>query len=348
MSAPDRLNQIRDTIKARPRIVDDLMQRQNVVACGVGFKTYSGQETEEPSLVVSVTQKQPSSALSSRDRIPSVVEDMPTDVVQTGIIVASGIMRNDRMRPARPGLSIGHHQTTAGTLGFLAQREGEVFIVSCNHILALLNQGKPGDAILQPGPSDGGTLQDKIAELAEFVPVQPREEGAGSGGGSAPAPAEPEGCARLLTRLLEMTGGGGGPATTPTGAPVANYVDVALARPISPNAVIPSIIDVGVPTGVREAELGMRVAKSARTTRLTMGNILQVDVTVEVIYGNQRARFVDQVMVTPFSRPGDSGAAVLDMERRVVGMLFSGSDYIAVFTPIQHILGALHVELVTE
>jgi hypothetical protein len=342
MSASDRLNQIRDTIRGQPGIIDDLMKRRNVVACGVGFKAFGGQVTEEPSLVVSVTHKQPSSELASGDVIPSVVEDLPTDVVQTGRIVASGIMRNGRLRPARPGVSIGHHQTTSGTMGFLVQRDGEVFIAGCNHILALINRGQPGDAILQPGPADGGTLQDKIAELAEFVPVRMVDAVSESGG----AAAEPEGCARLLTRLLQA-GSGGGVVTTAASTPAANVVDAALARPTAPSVVDPSIIDVGVPAGVREPVLGMRVAKSGRTTRLTMGNIVQVDVTVEVIYGDQRARFVNQVMVTPFSRPGDSSAAVLDMERYVVGMLFSGSDYVAVVTPIQPILQALRVSLVT-
>lgn len=345
MSASDRFNQIRSAIKTQPGIVDDLMRRRNVVACGVGFKLHSGQGTTEPSLIVSVTEKQHRSDLASEDVIPPVVEDMPTDVIRTGMIVASGIMRNDRMRPARPGLSIGHHQTTAGTLGCLVRRDGETFMLSCNHIFALINRAKPGDAIVQPGPADGGTLQDKIGELAEFVPLQTRDGGPESGGADMSAP-QPEGCASLLTRLLQMSGGGA-PTITPVQAPTINYVDAALARPYDANTVIPSIIDAGIPSGVRDPEIGMRVAKSGRTTRLTMGNIMQVDVTVEVIYGSQRARFSNQVMASPFSRPGDSGAAVLDMERRVVGMLFSGSDYVAVFSPIRNILESLRVEMVT-
>jgi len=346
MSASERLSQIRDAVKAQPEIVNDLMKRRNVVACGVGFKTYGGQDTQEPSLIVSVTQKQRSAELSSQDLVPSVVQDVPTDVVQTGMIVASGVMRTTRLRPARPGLSIGHHQTTSGTFGCLVRRGSEVFILGCNHILALVNRGKPGDAILQPGAGDGGALQDKVAELAEFVPLRLHDSSSESGGGIPPV-SEPEGCANLLIRLLQMRGGGA-PGAAIVQPQDINYADAALARPIDPNAVIPSIVDVGVPTGVREPALGLRVAKSGRTTRLTMGDILQVDVTVEVVYGNQHARFANQVMVTPFSRPGDSGAVVLDMEKRAVGMLFAGSDYVAVVTPIQHILQSLRVEMVTE
>jgi hypothetical protein len=339
MSAADRINHIRSRLKTQPRIVDDLMRRRNVVACGVGFKTLGGQDTGEPSVVVSVTEKQETSDLPSQDVIPPAVEDMPTDVIESGVIVASGVMRDERMRPARPGLSIGHNQTTAGTFGCLVQRGTDTFILSANHILALLNRGQPGDAILQPGPADGGTSQDKIAELAEFAVVQMRDGTPGTS--TDPAPKE-EGCANLIMRLLQM--GSAEPAAPP---PKLNYVDAALARPVNAGAVTPSIIDVGVPTGVREPVLGLRVAKSGRTTRLTMGNIIQVDVTVDVLYGDQRARFLDQVMVTPFSRPGDSGAVVVDMERHVVGMLFSGSDYVAVVTPIQHILQALRVTVVT-
>jgi hypothetical protein len=47
------------------------------------------------------------------------------------------------------------------------------------------------------------------------------------------------------------------------------------------------------------------------------------------------------------SQGGDSGSAVLDAERRVVGLLFAGSESTTVLNPIQFVLDALQVELVT-
>jgi V8-like Glu-specific endopeptidase len=45
------------------------------------------------------------------------------------------------------------------------------------------------------------------------------------------------------------------------------------------------------------------------------------------------------------SQPGDSGSAVLDMDRRVVGLLFAGSDAATVINPIGEVLSALNVEV---
>ena len=69
--------------------------------------------------------------------------------------------------------------------------------------------------------------------------------------------------------------------------------------------------------------------------------------TANVIYGNETLRFVNQVVTGPMSRPGDSGSAILDEQKRVVGLLFSGSDYATIFTPISFVLAALDIEVIT-
>jgi hypothetical protein len=47
------------------------------------------------------------------------------------------------------------------------------------------------------------------------------------------------------------------------------------------------------------------------------------------------------------SQGGDSGSAVLDMDLCVVGLLFAGSDLATLINPIQAVLSALDVEVVT-
>src|SRR3989449_10313618 len=79
--------------------------------------------------------------------------------------------RTRRIRPAPGGVSIGHIQITAGTLGVLARPNGRPVILSNNHVLANQNAGRVGDPILQPGPADGGRLQATIARLLDFVPI---------------------------------------------------------------------------------------------------------------------------------------------------------------------------------
>jgi hypothetical protein len=337
--------------EVRRQVAQDMMRRANVVACGVGFKMRSAQQTSEPSVIVSVAQKQPLSNLSSDDLIPPEIEDVLTDVVQTGIIHAYAVNRRGRVRPVRPGVSISHAMGTAGTLGCVVQRNGELFLVSNNHILAMLNQANIGDPILQPGPSDGGTLDDQIAELEAFVPLHFLVEEPEP---SQPTPEpEPAGCAAAVARTLNAISQafGGEPSVAPTGlapqALAANIADAALARPIRPELIDASIVEVGIPGGTAPLQLHGTVVKSGRTTGLTSGQVLQMDVMIDVQYPTGKVRFVDQIVTTPMSRPGDSGSPVLDRERRIIGLIFSGSDQASVISPIDNILTALNVELVS-
>lgn len=78
----------------------------------------------------------------------------------------------DKHRPPFAGISYGHYQVSAGTLGFVMQSNGKQVGVSNNHVLALVNRGAIGSPILQPGTADGGTQADKVAELAQFVRLE--------------------------------------------------------------------------------------------------------------------------------------------------------------------------------
>ncbi|WP_409328731.1 hypothetical protein [Trujillonella humicola] len=73
-----------------------------------------------------------------------------------------------RVRPLRPGLSVGHPAVTAGTLGGFVRHGGRPAILSNNHVLAAGGAALPGDAALQPGPADRGTAADRVARLTAF------------------------------------------------------------------------------------------------------------------------------------------------------------------------------------
>lgn len=87
----------------------------------------------------------------------------------TGVWVAKEV-------PARGGASVGHFAITAGTIGALcAVRDGDALklaVLSNNHVLGNSNLARLGDAILQPGPVDGGAgRSDRVAQLIRFVPL---------------------------------------------------------------------------------------------------------------------------------------------------------------------------------
>ncbi len=88
----------------------------------------------------------------------------------------------------------------------------------------------------------------------------------------------------------------------------------------------------------------MNVRKSGRTTSLTSGRILVLNVTVDVDYGNGSARFEDQIVTSPMSQPGDSGSVLVAGEAlKAVGLLFAGSDQVTLHNPIEHVQEALGV-----
>lgn len=331
---PDDLSTIRSALKAAaPR----LHSCANVVATGVGYKISQGARTSNLSIVCSVSKKLSPMRVSARDLVPSAIDGIPTDVVETGRIRAFQ-SRTDKHRPAPGGVSIGHRDITAGTLGCLVQKNGNTFILSNNHVLANSNDAQPGNPILQPGPVDGGRFpDDHIADLHEFVPIT----------FSQPEPPSQCPTARAVVAFLNAACR---VIASKTRYKIVrlqaedNLVDAAIARPLNQNDVKDEILELGTIQGSAEAALGAAVKKSGRTTGLTTGEILQVDVTADVQYGvGQVARFTDQLLAGPMSQGGDSGSAVLDEENRLVGLLFAGSDTTTIINRIQNVFSSLGV-----
>ena len=311
-----------------------LMGLTNVVATGVGFKIAGTQVTNEPAVIVSVSKKLPAAQLAESAVVPKTINGIKTDVIETGRIVA--FEQQGRMRPARPGISIGHYLITAGTFGCLVQKNNQVFILSNNHVLANSNDAQVGDPIWQPGKYDGGTSADQIGTLEQFIPI---------GFPGTPTPPPTPGCSPLAA-IMKLLNPGSAPAVQ-INEPGNNTVDCAIARPTTPDLVTPDILNIGIPTGVGTATLGTQLQKMGRTTGYTTGQIIQIDVTVSVDYGGKIATFKNQLMAGAMSAGGDSGSAVLDMQRRVVGLLYAGSDTATIMNPIQFVLDALQVQLVT-
>lgn len=299
----------------------------------VGRKIVQGKATSDLAITVFVNQKLSLRRLPFAMRIPQVFrlpdEGAPDGMVEfiTDVQEASfhALEFVARERPAPSGISIGHAAITAGTLGGLVRDRdgGAAVILSNNHVLADTNDGGVGDSILQPGPADGGTdPADRIATLTRFVEID-----------FAPG--------------------------------AENRVDGAIAAPLDPASaqVVWNTREIGVETPVvmrsmGEADLGLAVQKTGRTTEHTEGFVNSLFATVQVKYGLFRnAVFVDQIIVSqpqgapPFSDGGDSGSLVYDSENRLVGLLFAGSEGTAeapattILNPVGNVLGELNIEL---
>jgi hypothetical protein len=306
----------------------EIFSRANVVGVAVGNKMIHGQDTHERCIVVFVERKWPEEQLRRHDLVPKELDGVLTDVVETGRFTAAPLVqsldenRTHKMRPAQGGVSIGHYRITAGTFGVLVRRQGRPAILSNNHVLANENAGQIGDPILQPGPVDGGRLQDSIARLADFVPIKFNQGAVGPVG-------------RFFERAVAPILGAFGLSLKrlPNGQP--NLVDAAVAEPIDPSLVSSDILDIGRISGIAEASIGLAVRKSGRTTGLTAGHVTAIDAVVEVDYGGAKtAIFRGQIVSDLLSKGGDSGSLVVDDGSRAVGLLFAGGATTTLINPI--------------
>jgi len=330
----------RDEIKrVKERHAAELLSKANVVGVAVGYKEKGGQKTKEPSLIVMVRKKVPLSELKRRDIVPSEIDRVITDVKEVGEIRALSQDPTDRWRPAPGGVSIGHYRITAGTLGTVARDIGtnEKLILSNNHVLADSNDGEIGDAVLQPGAYDGGVLPaDTIAQLVKFIPIRFIQETP-----DCPISTSVANTANLVARAL----GSRHRLLAVRLQQLPNQVDAALAKPIEANMLSDEILSIGQIVGTKEAELGLAVRKSGRTTGYTTGTIELLDATVSVNYGAGRtAVFEDQIVSTAMSQGGDSGSLLVDAtENLAVGLLFAGSEQTTIHNPIGAVINALNI-----
>lgn len=150
----------------RPSLLDDL--HPTILGIGFGAKQAGGASVfDELAVRVYVRAKLPKRSLSEAELVPGDVNGTPTDVIAVGDIVAVQAMTES-------GVSCGHPRAGAGTLGCVVRKRGgnpaERYILSNNHVLAAVNQGRAGDPILFPSPQDWPTPAT-IAQLTDFQPL---------------------------------------------------------------------------------------------------------------------------------------------------------------------------------
>src|SRR3989304_1209899 len=79
---------------------------------GAGSKSGEGKETDEPAVIVFVERKLPEDRLRKEDVIPKALDEVKTDVIETGKIKAQAAApraRTDRWRPAPGGGGVRPH-----------------------------------------------------------------------------------------------------------------------------------------------------------------------------------------------------------------------------------------------
>lgn len=325
-------------VKSRYR--DFILGKPNVVGVGIGQKARGGKRAEQLCITVLVRQKLPIAALPEFGAVPGELEGVMTDVVAAGDLRAHN-GRSARWRPIPAGVSLAHYQVTAGTFGCIVrdQETNQRMVLSNNHVLANGNQARQGDPILQPGSADGGgTENDTVASLKRFIPIAYRVEPPTCGLATGLAKT-----ANLLARTVRSTHR---LQATKEDEGATNQVDAAVAEPLQEVEFLDEILDIGRLEGTTPAMLGSKVRKSGRTTGYSRGEIIVLDATVDIFYGERQARFEGQIVSTAMSAPGDSGAVlVMEDSLLAIGLLFAGSEKVTLYNPIEIVLEQLQVTL---
>lgn len=334
---------MRNYLAAAQRAWSHCAKLPNVVGVGLGFKEKNQFRTDRLAVVVFVTEKLPPEELNAQTLVPRTISGLETDVVEIGEVRLL-TSRTARVRPAPPGVSIGHPKITAGTFGALVKdaHTKEPLILSNNHILANASNGRDGratigDPIFQPGTYDGGKSEDTIAHLLRFVPVATEYQQS-----SCP-----------FSRRTASMGNAMLSAIRPnyrfqfikaTNAP--NLVDCAVAKPISPGVITSEILELGLIRGVADVKLGDTLRKSGRTSGLTTGPVTALAATLRIqMHEGVYALFSDQIVATLGSQGGDSGSLVVNENNEAVGLLFAGSDRSTIANRIQNVMSELEITL---
>lgn len=306
-----------------------LMARQDVTGMGVGLRRRGGALTEERVLKVYVAHKRPMNDLRSETALPHTVptamgdaaidvEEMPVPRIPPmhphtpshASRLAAARLRVAR-RPAVGGASLAHHTFPVGTvaLGVIHLASGAPCLLSCNHVLAQLDQALYGDPVLQPAFADGGALPiSAVGRVLHWSDVRF------------------DGTANLVDAAIAIC----------TPGMAVSYVDgIGPIQAISPGVTLGETVrKVGRSSGLTEGRVV--VTHGTFNANYTM-----------LGFGNTPALFVDQIVVDLACGYGDSGSLLVDSQNRAAGLLFAAADrHHTWFNPFHAVAAALGIGLI--
>ncbi|UCC81830.1 MAG: hypothetical protein JSW46_12560 [Gemmatimonadota bacterium] len=288
---------IQTAIAVQDRHTPELMKVPGVVGTGTALGA-DGQP------VVRVFTARPGIA-----ELPARLDGLPVEVKVTGLVMARTDPTKRAPRPVPTGVSTGHPNITAGTIGARVQDAlGNVYALSNNHVYADQNRAWLGDPVLQPGPFDDGQYPgDEIGVLDSYVTIDFSFSGY-----------------NLMDAAIALSSTADLGNSTPAGG--YGIPNSTIYGDANGDGYFDNTADL----------LTLSVQKYGRTTRLTQGTVTEVNVFVEVCYEAifnfciKSAYMYDQLGISPgtFSGGGDSGSLIVtdDAQKNPVGLLFAGGS----------------------
>ncbi|MGB9760416.1 MAG: hypothetical protein ACPLZG_11360, partial [Thermoproteota archaeon] len=298
------------------KIVLELLKNPHVTAVDnyLRPRIRGGKEVpEEKCIRVYVEKKLPLSALKEEEVIPKTVGDIPTDVVESGKIVALILMPvpkslefdpKARVRPITGGISFGNVSITANTIGwFYVDKNGNKYIGSNAHCLtpdpfADPSQVSPKE-VVQPASYDGGKLpNDLIGHYVWHKKLEPESSGVFNKIDFALSTIEVDCDFKIWQQYTpsKLVGHLFAGSDTLTVVFKEKYVLQEGYTPLNAEVV--------------EVKEGDWVEKWSRNG-YGYAQVTSTSATVKVWYGNNEfAIFTDQVLTTALARGGCSGSSV--------------------------------------
>jgi hypothetical protein len=280
-----------------------------------GLKETDGRISDTLCIRIYVAEKKDSSSLHPHEVLPSEINGIPTDVnVIPGF---SACIDEKKYRPLKGGIQITNRiivqekdgygtEVAHGTLGCLARNneDGKWVILSNAHVLTA-NAAKPGDRIYQPAPAEIPAISSKE------LPLRPADDG------------------NVVGSIVR--------------AVINEKVDAGIAA-VDEQAVNGSLLNEinglsvnGIPhynviVGQSTAVAGQIVFKVGEVSGRTEGRIVDVNYPATTFFiEDKQYTFKGQIAIQSvdpthhFSEKGDSGAAIIDKDNRIVGLMFANN-----------------------
>jgi hypothetical protein len=302
-----------DYLSIKDRAAARILALPGVHAIGVGAKQVGGQRTNEVAIAVFVEHKRPLDEIPPDERVPAEIDGVKTDVIempvptilQTGPGVLFGVDRVDdhERRPVRGGTACGRPGRGHGTLGcvFTVAGDPNVVLAATNHHV----------------------VYENCSDTANHEEVgQPDGDDSSSGC-----------CNDIVGRVRD--------------AQCDGEVDIALVQLKAGMQWLPEVWDVGPVRGVHPVTAQeanpphtFAVKMRGRTSGRTGGAIVHIGLagTVKKHDGTVHRNYTNAMLIVPnpdpakpgtgtdFTRPGDSGSALLSATDELVGIVFAGTD----------------------
>ena len=324
-----------DLLSMLTDVEKELLKIPGVAFVRVGIKKIKGRHTNEPCFRVYVDRKKKDSDIPPQERIPAVIKNIKTDVLEIPRnAFACGSPDTGKYRPLSGGIKImSARSDTVGTLGCIAidgtSGEDVAVLLSSYHVL-MGNGEEKGHQVAQPD----FCCESCCCRCGEIAKLE-RGAWAEKNVDAAIATLTGDNADQWTNEVLGL-------------GPVSSLPLDAAGKPIL------------------EIEKRHNVFKRGADSSFTEGIIDEVSIPVDIDYptkdGIVTKSFTGLMVISPkdydkpFSRRGDSGAVILNHLNQVIGLIIGdngGTDDTGKFveatetyvSPIQDVLKALNIRI---